>query len=117
MTLFHKNPSPSSVRKDLTGIGPLSKDDILAILDRADDYLARLEKGNFQSDLLRGKIILTLFFEDSTRTRTSFELAAKRLGADVIHWNPETSSLNKGETFGDTIRTLGAMKPDAILVR
>lgn len=101
----------------MTGIAPLSKDDILAILDRADDYAQRLERGNFQSDLLRGRMILTLFFENSTRTRTSFEMAAKRLGADVIHWDVKTSSVNKGETFADTIRTLGAMKPDALVIR
>ena len=117
MTLFHTKTPASLSRKDLTGIGPLTKDEILSLLDRADDYLMRLEKESFQSDLLRGKVIFTLFFEDSTRTRTSFELAAKRLGAEIIHWNPETSSLKKGETFEDTIRTLGAMKPDAIIVR
>ncbi len=117
MTLFHKNPSPSSVRRDLTGIDPLSKDEILGLLDRADDYANRLLRGNFQSDLLRGKAIFTLFFEDSTRTRTSFELAAKRLGAEVINWDEKTSSVSKGETFADTILTLGAMRPDAVIVR
>lgn len=117
MSFFNKKPAGSFPHRDLTGIAALSKDDILALLDRADDYAQRLERGNFQSDLLRGRIVLTLFFEDSTRTRTSFEMAAKRLGAEVIHWDVKTSSLNKGETFGDTIATLGAMKPDAIVIR
>lgn len=117
MALFHKKSHASFPHKDLTGIGPLSKDEILALLDRAQDYAVRLAHGTFQSDLLRGKAIFTLFFEDSTRTRTSFELAAKRLGAEVINWDEKTSSVSKGETFLDTIQTLGAMKPDAIIVR
>lgn len=103
--------------KHLTGIDPLSPADILTILDLADDYAAKLKKGGFVSDRLRGKILINLFFENSTRTRTSFEMAAKRLGAEVINWNPETSSLTKGESFKDTVQTLAAMKPDAVIVR
>lgn len=117
MTLFKPKHGAAFPHRDLTGIAPLSADDIITILNLADDYAGRMARGHFQSELLRGKIILTLFFEDSTRTRTSFEIAAKRLGADIVHWNPETSSLNKGETFRDTITTLAAMKPDAIIVR
>lgn len=117
MIFSAKNAHSPFAHTHLLGISDLSKDDILSLLDRADDYANRLLKGNFQSDLLRNKIIMTLFFEDSTRTRTSFELAAKRLGADVVHWEAKSSSLSKGETFLDTIQTLGAMKPDAIVVR
>ncbi len=117
MIFSPKNTHAPFAPNHLLGISDLSKDDILGLLDRADDYANRLLKGNFQSDLLRGKVILTLFFEDSTRTRTSFELAAKRLGAEVIHWDAKSSSLSKGETFLDTIQTLGAMKPDTIIVR
>jgi aspartate carbamoyltransferase catalytic subunit len=101
----------------LIGIEELSPKDINLILDLADDYANRLAKKSFQSDLLKGAVIFTLFFENSTRTRVSFELAAKRLGADVIEWDPEKSSLSKGETLTDTILTLGAMGPDAIIVR
>jgi len=101
----------------LLGINELSTKDITLILDLADDYANRIHKKSFHSDLLKGSIIFTLFFEDSTRTRVSFELAAKRLGADVIAWDPEKSSLSKGETLTDTILTLGAMNPDAIIVR
>jgi aspartate carbamoyltransferase catalytic subunit len=117
MSFFYKKPTDSFRYRDLTGIDQLSRDDILAILDRAEDYAQRLERGHFQSDLLRGKVILTLFFEDSTRTRTSFEIAAKRLGAEIVHWDVKTSSVNKGESFADTIQTLGAMKPDAVVIR
>ncbi len=103
--------------KHLIGIEALNKDEITLILDLANTYADALDKGNFQSDVLKSKIILMLFFEDSTRTRTSFEIAAKRLGADVVHWDVKTSSLNKGESFHDTITTLNAMCPDAIIVR
>ncbi len=101
----------------LLGIEPLSVDDINHILEVADNYANQLDKGNFQSDILKGKIILTLFFENSTRTRTSFEIAARRLGAEVVHWDVSTSSLAKGENFNDTIKNLSAMQPDAIIVR
>ncbi|HEY8191917.1 MAG TPA: aspartate carbamoyltransferase catalytic subunit [Alphaproteobacteria bacterium] len=101
----------------LTGINALSPDDIRTILDRAQDYARRLEDSSFRSDLLRGRVIMSLFFENSTRTRVSFEMAAKRLGADVINWDVEASSLKKGESFSDTISTLNAMKPDAIVIR
>ncbi len=104
-------------QRHLIGIEDLSAAEIITILDLADDYAKRLDAGRFQSNILAGKVILTLFFEHSTRTRTSFEIAAKRLGADVVNWNPETSSLKKGESFADTILTLDAMGPDAIIIR
>ena len=73
--------------------------------------------GKTQRDLLRGRTLINLFFEDSTRTRTSFELAGKRLGADVINMSVSTSSVNKGETLLDTAATLNAMQCDLLVVR
>jgi aspartate carbamoyltransferase catalytic subunit len=101
----------------LLGICDLNAKQIGKILDHADYYANALESGDWDKDKLKGKIILHLFFENSTRTLTSFEMAAKRLGADVINWNRETSSLKKGESFMDTIDTLNAMRPDAIVIR
>jgi len=101
----------------LLGIGDLNTDEINLILDKAQSYVNALHHGNYDQNLLSGKILLNLFFENSTRTLTSFEMAAKRLGAKVINWNAKTSSLNKGETFGDTIDTLNAMCPDGVVIR
>ena len=101
----------------LLGIDELDKPQIEAILERAAHYAKALEAGNWESDKLKDKIILHLFFENSTRTLTSFEMAAKRLGAQVVNWNPETSSLAKGENFTDTVDTLCAMNPDAVVMR
>ncbi len=103
--------------KHLLGIDELSGEQITAFLDKAQNYVERLEKGDWDHGRLDNKIILNLFFENSTRTLTSFEIAAKRLGADVINWNAETSSLNKGESLQDTIDTLNAMKPDGVVIR
>lgn len=103
--------------KHLLGIDELSPDQIGRILDRAAYYAEGLSSGKWDHSLLHDKIILHMFFENSTRTLTSFEMAAKRLGADVIKWNPMTSSLSKGENFTDTVDTLCAMKPDAIVIR
>lgn len=103
--------------KHLLGIDELNRDQIDSILDRAQYYSESLEHGKWDHEKLKDKVVLHLFFEHSTRTLTSFEMAAKRLGADVINWNPETSSLSKGENFTDTIDTLAAMKPDAIVMR
>jgi aspartate carbamoyltransferase catalytic subunit len=101
----------------LVGISDLNKDEINLILNIADDYSKRLKEHKFKCDVLKGALVLTLFFEDSTRTRVSFEMAAKRLGADVVNMDIRTSSLNKGETFMDTIITLNAMHPDGIVMR
>ncbi|MEM7650596.1 MAG: aspartate carbamoyltransferase catalytic subunit [Pseudomonadota bacterium] len=103
--------------KHLLGIDELDASQIDDILDRAEYYSKALVSGKWDHDKLADKIILHLFFEHSTRTLTSFEVAAKRLGARVVNWNPETSSLSKGENFTDTIDTLSAMKPDAIVMR
>lgn len=103
--------------KHLLGIGDLSAAQIETYLDRAEYFYEALERGDWDRERLKDKVVLILFFEASTRTLTSFDFAAKRLGAHVVNWNPETSSLRKGETFMDTIDTLNAMKPDAIIIR
>lgn len=103
--------------KHLLGIDELSVEQIKTILDLADDYSKALVTGDWDRDKLKDKIILNLFFENSTRTLTSFDIAAKRLGADVVNWSPKDSSLVKGESFTDTIDTLNAMKPDAAIIR
>lgn len=103
--------------RHLLGIDELDKAQISAILGRAQHFADAYADGSLDASLLDGKIILNLFFENSTRTLTSFEMAAKRLGAKVINWNAETSSLSKGESFMDTIDTLNAYKPDAVVIR
>lgn len=103
--------------KHLTGIKDISDSDIRALLDRGHEFAGALEVGDFRSDRLKGRVIVNMFLENSTRTRTSFEMAALRLGASLINWDAESSSLKKGESFGDTVRTLGAMRPDGIVIR
>lgn len=103
--------------KDLTGINHLSHAEILALLDTAQAYADALQAGAPIERVLAGKTILTMFFENSTRTRLSFEMAAHRLGASIIHWDPETSAVKKNESFLDTIQTIAAMNPDAVIVR
>ena len=101
----------------LLGIEELNRDEIQAILDRAIDFQP-LENQSFKRlETLRGRTIVNLFFEASTRTRTSFEIAAKRLGADAISITASGSSLSKGESLVDTLNTLAAMRPDAIVMR
>ncbi len=87
------------------------------MLDLAESYVLLNRSGKTQRDLLRGRTLINLFFEDSTRTRTSFELAGKRLGADVLNMSVSTSSVNKGETLLDTAATLNAMHCDLLVVR
>jgi aspartate carbamoyltransferase catalytic subunit len=90
---------------------------IAELLDLAESYALLNRGGKTQRDVLRGLTLINLFFEDSTRTRTSFELAGKRLGADVINMSVSTSSVNKGETLLDTASTLNAMKTDLLVIR
>jgi len=90
---------------------------IESLLDLAESYVLLNRSGTTQRDLLRGRTLINLFFEDSTRTRTSFELAGKRLGADVLNMSVSTSSVNKGETLLDTAATLNAMNCDLLVVR
>lgn len=103
--------------KHLLGIDELTQTDITALLDRAHHFANGLKTGDYNHQALNGKIVMHLFFENSTRTLTSFEMAAKRLGAEVINWNAHTSSLAKGETFMDTIDTLNAYNPDCVVLR
>ncbi len=101
----------------LLGIEGLSRETISALLDLADGYVALNRRADKKTDLLRGRTQINLFFESSTRTRTSFELAGKRLGADVINMSVGSSSIKKGETLIDTAMTLNAMHPDVLVVR
>jgi aspartate carbamoyltransferase catalytic subunit len=101
----------------LLGIEELSREQIQALLDRARYYQPMQAQSIKKLDVLRGKTIVNLFFEASTRTRTSFEIAAKRLGADTISISAQASSLSKGESLVDTLNTLAAMRPDAIVMR
>jgi aspartate carbamoyltransferase catalytic subunit len=103
--------------KHLLGIEGLSPDDITLLLDLSDAYVEQSRAPEKKSTLLRGRTIINLFFENSTRTRTSFELAGKRLGGDVINMSAEVSSIKKGETLIDTAMTLNAMLPDVLIVR
>jgi aspartate carbamoyltransferase catalytic subunit len=103
--------------RHLLGIGGLSPDDIAYLLDRSESYIEQNRQADKKQAVLRGRTIINLFFEDSTRTRTSFELAGKRLGGDVINMSVATSSVKKGETLIDTAMTLNAMHPDVLIVR
>ena len=104
-------------RKHLRAIEGLEPPHIADLLDLAESYALLNRSGKTQRDLLKGRTLINLFFEDSTRTRTSFELAGKRLGADVINMSVSTSSVNKGETLLDTASTLNAMHCDLLVVR
>jgi len=103
--------------RHLLGIADLSSNDITLLLDVADSYVELNRKANKKQTGLKGQTLINLFFENSTRTRTSFELAGKRLGADVINMAVATSSIKKGETMVDTAMTLNAMRPDVLVVR
>ncbi|MEE8274861.1 MAG: aspartate carbamoyltransferase catalytic subunit [Alphaproteobacteria bacterium] len=103
--------------RHLLGIEGLSRDEINLLLDVAESYVALNRRADKKSSVLRGQTVINLFFESSTRTRTSFELAGKRLSADVINMSAGTSSIKKGETLIDTAMTLNAMHPDVLVVR
>ncbi len=104
-------------RKDLLGIRDLSAAEIMGILDTAENFREISNREVKKVPTLRGKTVINLFFESSTRTRTSFELAAKRLSADAVNISVSSSSLSKGETLLDTAMNLDAMQPDCIVVR
>jgi aspartate carbamoyltransferase catalytic subunit len=104
-------------RKDLLSLAPLSIDEITLILQTADSFKEVTGREIKKVPALRGKTVVNLFFEPSTRTRTSFELAAKRLSADVINFSPSSSSVVKGETLLDTARNIEAMQADIIVLR
>jgi len=104
-------------RKDLLGITDLTVEEINLILDTADTFRDINIRQIKKVPTLRGKTVINLFFEASTRTRTSFEIAGKRLSADTINISASTSSVVKGETLVDTALNLQAMAPDAIIIR
>ena len=104
-------------RKDLLGIADLSKDEIEMILDTAESFTEVARRPIKKVPTLRGRTVLNLFFEPSTRTRSSFELAEKRLSADSLNFSGSGSALSKGESLIDTARNLEAMAPDLIIIR
>jgi aspartate carbamoyltransferase catalytic subunit len=105
------------LRKDILGIKDLSVEEINMILDTADSFVEISTREIKKVPTLRGKTIVNLFYEASTRTRTSFEIAGKRLSADTVNISASTSSVVKGETLIDTARNLEAMNPDVIVIR
>ena len=114
------NNQPSSYvfpHKHLLGIEGLSRPDIEALLELADEEVILSRQVEKKKSSLRGRTQINLFFEPSTRTQASFELAGKRLGADVMNMSVANSSAKKGETLIDTAMTLNAMRPDLIIVR
>jgi aspartate carbamoyltransferase catalytic subunit len=105
------------MNQGLLGIQGIERPEIEAILDRAK-YFQPLQNESFKRlDTLRGRMVVNLFYEASTRTRISFEIAAKRLGADAVSISASGSSVSKGESLVDTLNTLVAMRPDAIVMR
>jgi aspartate carbamoyltransferase catalytic subunit len=103
--------------RDLTGIARLARHEILYLLHEAERYVALNRQRSKHCDLLAGLTIINAFFENSTRTLLSFEIAGKRLGADVVNMHAAQSSIKKGETLIDTAITLNAMRADAIVIR
>jgi aspartate carbamoyltransferase catalytic subunit len=105
------------VKKDLLGIEGMTAAEMTAILDTAESFGDIADRPVKRVPTLRGRTIINLFFEASTRTRTSFELAGKRLSADIINISPSSSAVSKGETLLDTAKTLDALSPDCVVVR
>ena len=103
--------------RHLLGIEGLSPDEIVGLLDLAEEFVELNRQIEKKRASLRGRTQVNLFFEASTRTQSSFELAGKRLGADVMNMSVGSSSMRKGETLIDTAITLNAMRPDILVVR
>ncbi|MDX2113608.1 MAG: aspartate carbamoyltransferase catalytic subunit [Alphaproteobacteria bacterium] len=118
---MHSNSSPIAKttfsQRHLLGIEGLTRSDAELVLSLAQSYIEKNRATDKKHAILKGRTLINLFFENSTRTRTSFELAGKRLGADVINMSVASSSTKKGETLIDTAMTLNAMHPDFIAVR
>jgi aspartate carbamoyltransferase catalytic subunit len=112
-----KAPAMTWNRKHLLGLEDLSREEILGILDTAESFAEISTRSRKKVPALQGRIVFNLFFENSTRTRTSFSLAAKRLSADTQDFTASGSSLSKGETFIDTARNIEAMGADIMVVR
>ena len=108
---------PVFPHRHLLGMAGLSYPDIQTLLDRADADVDVSRQREKKKSVLRGRTQINLFFEASTRTQSSFELAGKRLGADVMNMSVASSSVKKGETLIDTAMTLNAMRPDILIIR
>ena len=117
MTFAAEAPNVSFPRRHLLGIEGLSRAEITGLLDLSEEASKLSRQIDKKRDDLRGRTLINLFFEASTRTQSSFELAGKRLGADVMNMSVSTSSVQKGETLIDTAVTLNAMRPDLLVVR
>ena len=104
-------------RRHILGMEGVPKEEIEILLDLSESYIDQNRQDDKKSSILRGRTLINVFFENSTRTRTSFELAGKRLGADVINMSVSSSAIKKGETLIDTAMTLNAMHPDVLTVR
>jgi aspartate carbamoyltransferase catalytic subunit len=111
------HPAPAWTRRHLLGLEDLEPSEITAILDTADSFAEVSRRSRKKVPALQGRVVFNLFFENSTRTRTSFSLAAKRLSADTQDFTASTSSLAKGESFIDTARNIEAMGADVLVVR
>ena len=103
--------------RHILGTEGVSAERIKLLLDLSESYIAQNRQEDKKNALLNGRTLMNVFFENSTRTRTSFEIAGKRLGADVINMSVGTSAIKKGETLIDTAMTLNAMRPDVLVVR
>ena len=117
MALFKTKQAVKYEKKHLLGIQDLSIPEIVHILNESQSFVELNRKENKKLSLLKGKTQINLFFESSTRTLSSFELAGKRLGADVMNMNVSNSAIKKGETLIDTAMTLNAMHPDILVIR
>jgi len=117
MTFAAEAPNVSFSHRHLLGIDGLSRAEITGLLDLSEEASKLSRQIDKKRDDLRGRTLINLFFEASTRTQSSFELAGKRLGADVMNMSVSTSSVQKGETLIDTAVTLNAMRPDLLVVR
>jgi aspartate carbamoyltransferase catalytic subunit len=104
-------------RRHFLSVADLDPVQVGELLDLADEFVALNRQTSKKVDLLKGRTMINLFFEASTRTQSSFELAGKRLGADVVNMSPRASSISKGETLIDTAVTLNAMQPDILVIR
>ncbi|TKT76832.1 aspartate carbamoyltransferase catalytic subunit [Aquamicrobium sp. LC103] len=115
--MTERSALPLFPHRHLLGIKGLSPDDVNLLLDRADGAVAISRQAEKKTNALRGRTQINLFYEASTRTQSSFELAGKRLGADVMNMSVGSSSVKKGETLIDTAMTLNAMRPDILIIR
>ena len=104
-------------KRHFLSVQDLNEVEVASLLDLADGFVALNRQTSKKLDLLKGRTLMNLFFENSTRTQSSFELAGKRLGADVVNMSPRSSAMSKGETLIDTAVTLNAMQPDLLVIR